>query len=64
VHKKCTQNFIGKSFGKRKAGRLYLRLHDDTKVDLRGIYFDNIKWLEERQERIHVHVWVHEHPVT
>jgi len=64
LYVKYTQNFVGKSFGKRKAGRLYTRLHDDTKTDRRGIYFENIKWVEERQDGIHLHVWVHELPVT
>jgi hypothetical protein len=41
-----------------------MRLHGDTKADLRGIDFENIKWMEERQDGIHLHVWVHEFPVT
>ena len=41
-----------------------MRLHEDTKADLRGIGFDNIKWMKERQDGIHLHVWVREIPVT
>ena len=41
-----------------------MRLYDDTKADLGVIDFGNIKRMEERQDGIHLHVWVHELTVT